>query len=146
MAPSVKATTPSAVLAAEARPEKLESCAEVFAGGMYGMLSISLSLCWVRSALHFAAATGNVRIARILCEAGSELDLMDKDGERIQHVHAILVSLLVDRSYHNLPCQRCNPLQPCVSAYEGSKGPPSDAACNTVNSLWWLVLDQGTHG
>lgn len=36
-----------------------------------------------RSALHFAAATGNARIIRILCEAGSEVDLMDKDGANL---------------------------------------------------------------
>lgn len=33
------------------------------------------------SALHFAAATGNVRVTRILCEAGAEIDLRDKDGK-----------------------------------------------------------------
>eukprot|EP00208_Stichococcus_sp_RCC1054_P001395 CAMPEP_0206140168 /NCGR_PEP_ID=MMETSP1473-20131121/8670_1 /ASSEMBLY_ACC=CAM_ASM_001109 /TAXON_ID=1461547 /ORGANISM="Stichococcus sp, Strain RCC1054" /LENGTH=480 /DNA_ID=CAMNT_0053534233 /DNA_START=346 /DNA_END=1788 /DNA_ORIENTATION=- len=53
-----------------------------------------------RSALHFAAATGNVRIARILCEAGSELDLMDKDGYTPLHmaagyIHTPAVELLI---------------------------------------------------
>lgn len=56
-----------------------------------------------RSALHFAAATGNSRITRILCEAGSEVDLMDKDGYTPLHMatgylHTPAVELLLQYS------------------------------------------------
>ena len=33
-----------------------------------------------RSALHFAAALGNVKIIQMLCQAGADVDLGDKDG------------------------------------------------------------------
>lgn len=34
-----------------------------------------------RSGLHFTAAVGNEKCTRILCEAGADPDLGDKDGE-----------------------------------------------------------------
>lgn len=56
-----------------------------------------------RSALHFAAATGNSRITQILCEAGSEINLMDKDGYTPLHMatgylHTPVVELLLEYS------------------------------------------------
>ncbi len=37
-------------------------------------------MCGVRSALHFSAALGNVKITQMLCQAGADVDLGDKDG------------------------------------------------------------------
>jgi ankyrin repeat protein len=37
----------------------------------------------VRSALHFAAALGNVKITQMLCQAGADVDLGDKDGAEL---------------------------------------------------------------
>jgi len=34
----------------------------------------------MRSALHFSAAIGNVKVLQMLCQAGADVNLGDKDG------------------------------------------------------------------
>ena len=60
-----------------------------------------------RSALHFAAATGNARITRILCEAGAEIDLRDKDGERSEDRPISLAEMRAARARHEAAVWLC---------------------------------------
>ena len=46
------------------------------------------------SALHFAAAIGNVKITQMLCQSGADVNLNDKDGASIIEPYDITLDAL----------------------------------------------------
>ena len=48
-----------------------------------GVQCLMLRFRCTRSALHFSGAVGNVKITQMLCQAGADVNLGDKDGARI---------------------------------------------------------------
>ena len=67
--------------------------------GTSGLFRDDKSFVCCRSALHFAAALGNVKITQMLCQAGADVDLDDKDGasrSRYKLLWSAELMLLVD--------------------------------------------------
>ena len=49
-----------------------------------GVPCLTPRLRCICSALHFSAAVGNVKITQMLCQAGADVNLGDKDGAHMR--------------------------------------------------------------